>query len=253
MSPRNPADTTVPELIDEFRQLADLLGNPFQFDVRPERYRRTPERASLVARMNALTPEMRLRASADALRALMEDSDNDIRAWAAMRFGAIDPDLSDAATAGICERMSTRQAQRLTEYARTPPPARPTLTEMSLAELVTRFSDACLREYWTRYCGEDTQPLDVELRNKIVGEVRQIVAELRRRGACDRLLPLLESPNITERAESARATFEVAPERAFKTLEEVAASKDSCEFGRADQSLQYFRERASRKPQKNAL
>jgi Domain of unknown function (DUF2019) len=247
MSQRNPGDMTVGELIDEFRQLADQLGSPWNLGERQERYRRTPERAARVARMNALTPEMRLRAPADALRALMEDSDTDVRTWTSMRFDEVDSDLARAAIAGVCERTSTKGAQRLIEHARTPPPPRPTLTEMSLAELVTRFSDACLREYWTRYCGEDTQLLDVELRNKIDGEVSQIVAELRSRGACDRLLPILDSPNITERAEAARATFEVAPERALKTMEEVAASKDSCEFGRADQSLQYFRERASRK------
>ena len=252
MSQRNPGDMTVGELIDEFRQLADQLGSPWNLGERQDRYRRTPERAARVARMNALTPEMRLRAPTDALKALMEDSDTDVRTWTSMRFDEVDSDLARAAIAGVCERISTKEALRLIEHARTPPP-RLTLEEMSLAELVTRFSDACLREYWTRYCGENTQPLDVELRNKIDGEVAQIVAELRRRGACDRLLPLLESPNITERAEAARATFEVAPERALKTLEEVAASKDSCEFGRADQSLQYFRERASRKPQKNSL
>jgi len=253
MSQRNPADMTFPDLIGEFRQLADQLGSAWNLTKRPERYRRTPERAARVARMNALTPEMRLRVPAQTLKALMEDADDDVRSWAMMRFHEVNPDLASAASAGLAENISTREAQRLIEHARTPPPLRPTLTEMSLAELVARFSDACLREFWTRHCGQDTEPLDVELCNKVVGEVRQIVAELRRRGVCDRLLPLLESPNITERAEAARATFEVAPERALKTLEEVAASKDSCEFGRADQSLQYFRERASRKPQKNAL
>jgi HEAT repeat protein len=253
MSQRSPADMSFPDLIDEFRQLAGQLGSAWDFTKRPERYRRTPERAARVARMNALTPEMKLRTPADALRALLNDSDDDIRAWASMRFNDIDPDLAYAATSGICEGVSTREAQRLIEHARTPPPPRPTLTEMSLAELVARFSDACLREFWTRHCGQNGDPLDVELRNKIDGEVAQIVAEIHRRGVSDRLLPLLESDNITERAEAARATFEVAPERALKTLEEVAASKDSCEFGRADQSLQYFRERASRKPQKNAL
>ena len=214
---------------------------------RRERYRRTPERAARVARMNALTPEMRLRVPADALKALMEDSDTDVRTWTSMRFYEVDSDLASAAISGVCERISTQEAQRLTRHARAPPPRRPTLTEMSLIELVSRFSDACLREYWTRFCGEDTQPFDVELRNKIGDEVSQIVAQLRRRDACDRLVPLLDSSNITERAEAARATFEVAPERALKALEEVAASKDSCEFGRADQSLQSFRERASRK------
>jgi len=247
MSERKAADLTVPDLVDEFRQLAVQLGSAWDFSKRPERYRRTPERAARVARMNVLTPEMSMRAPADTLSALMNDPDDDIRAWAAMRFNEIDSDLAYAATAGIRERVSTEEAQRLIEHARTAPPPRPTLTEMSLDELVARFSDACLREFWTRHCGHDSDPLDVELRNKIDGEVDQIVAELRRRGACDRLLPLLESSNITERAEAARATFEIAPERSLKTLEEVASGKDLYEFGRAEQSLQYFRERALRK------
>ena len=247
MSERNAADLPVPDLVDEFRQLAVQLGSAWDFSKGPERYRRTPERAARVARMNTLTPEMRMRAPADTLRALLNDTDDDIRAWAAMRFDEIDSDLAYSAIAGIRERVSTEEAQRLIEHARTAPPPRPTLTEMSLDELVARFSDACLREFWTRHCGRDSDPLDVELRNTIIREIRGISAELRRRSACDRLIPLLESPNITERAEAARVTFEIAPERALRTLEEVAASKDSCEFGRADQSLQYFRERALRK------
>jgi len=243
MSERKAADLTVPDLVGEFRQLAVQLGSAWDFSKGPERYRRTPERAARVARMNALTPEIRLRAPAEMLKTLMEDADDDVRAWAAMRFDEADPDLASAAISGICEGVSTQEAQSLIKHARTPPPTRPTLTEMSLDELIARFSDTCLREFWARHCGRDGHPLDVELRNKIDGEVDQIVAELRRRGACGRLLPLLESPNITERAEAARATFELAPERALKSLEEVAASKDSCELGRAEQSLQYFRER----------
>jgi hypothetical protein len=243
MSQRNAADLTVPELIAEFRHLAGQLGTYWRLSVKPERYRRTPERAARVARMNALTPEMRSRAPAQTLKALMEDADDDVRTWAMMRFDEVDPDLASAASAGLAENVSTREAQNLIAQARTPPPASPTLTDMLLDELVARFSDACLREYWTRHCGDDTEWLDVELCNKIDGEVDLIVAELRRRGACDRLLPLLGSTNITERAEAARATFEVAPERALKTLEDVAASKDFLEFGRADQSLQYFRGR----------
>jgi hypothetical protein len=246
MNERNATDMTVPDLFDEFRQLAVQLGSGWDFSKGPERYRRTPERAARVARMNALTPEMRLRASAETLRSLLEDTNEDVRAWSSMRFDEVDPDLAYAAIAGICERVSTQEAQRLIEHARTPPPVRPTLPEMALDELVARFSDACLREFWTRHCGHAENPLDVELCNKIDGEVDQIVAELRRRNACGRLLPLLASPNITERAEAARATFEIAPERALKSLEEVAASKDSYEFGRAEQSLQYFRERALR-------
>lgn len=115
---------------------------------------------------------------------------------------------------------------------------------MSVDELLARFSDACLREFWTRHAGRGEVPLDVELRNKIVVEIGKIGAELGRRRARDRLLPCLESANITERAEAARATIEVAPERATKILEEAAVSKDSYENGRAANSLEHYEKKA---------
>ncbi|RBP14296.1 uncharacterized protein DUF2019 [Roseiarcus fermentans] len=233
---------TVPELIDEFRQLADALGSAWDFRKRPERYRRTPERAARLARINALIPEMERRVPAGTLAALMEDPEEDVRLWAAMRFCAIDDELSNATIAGFCEKVSPREALALIEHARAPPPGRPTLAQMSVDDLVARFSDACLREFWTRHCGRGRIPLDIELCNTIDGEVEEIVAELRCRGACDRLLPLLDSPNITTRAEAARATIRIAPERAAKALEAVSKSGDSWELGRAGQSLRSYEE-----------
>jgi len=241
MSARDVADMAVAELVDEFRLLADELGTPWD-SRRPERFERTPERAARIARMNALTPEMRRRAPAATISALMLDPDVDVRMWAAMRFGEFDRELSNAAFAGAREKVSPREALALIEHARTPPPVLPTLAQMSDDDLVARFSDACLREFWTRHCGGGRIPLDIELRNTIDDEVDEIVAEFRRRGTCDRLLPLLDSPNITTRAEAARATVRIAPERAAKALEAVSKSGDSWELGRAGQSLRSYEE-----------
>ncbi|RBP14299.1 uncharacterized protein DUF2019, partial [Roseiarcus fermentans] len=204
------------------------------------RFERTPERAARIARMNALTPEMRRRAPPATISALMLDPHVDVRMWAAMRFSEIDRELSNAAFAGAREKVSPREALALIDHARTPPPAQPTLAQMSVDDLVARFSDACLREFWSRHCGRDGSGLDGELRNTIIGEIQSIAEELGRRGARERLLPLLDSPNITTRAEAARATIRIAPERAVKTLEAVSESKDSCELGGASMSLLYY-------------
>lgn len=96
MSERNVADFTVPDLLDEFRQLAAQLGGGWRFSIGPERYRQTPERTMRVARMNVLTPEIRLRVPAQTIKDLMDDADEDVRVWAAMRFFAVDTDCSRA-------------------------------------------------------------------------------------------------------------------------------------------------------------
>jgi hypothetical protein len=147
------------DLLKEFRNLADALGGAFDFGVRPERYRRTPERAARVARMNALVPEMRSQIPAETLTALMEDENTDARAWAAMRFHDLDEDLSHAATIGLYKNVSTREALNAIAHARKPPPKHPTLPDMSVAELVARFADACLREFWARHTGSDDDPM----------------------------------------------------------------------------------------------
>ena len=115
MSERKAANLTVPDLVDEFRQLAVQLGSAWDFSKGPD-VRRTPERAARVARMNALTPEMRLRAPAETLKTLMEDADDDVRAWAAMRFDEAIQTLRTAAISGICEGVSTQGARSLIEH-----------------------------------------------------------------------------------------------------------------------------------------
>jgi hypothetical protein len=241
MSEPAVASLSVTELVDEFRRLALQLGNSWDLGVAPDRRRRTPERAARVARMNVLTPDMRRRAPAETLKTLLSDPERDVCAWAWGRFRDIDEDLARAAVAGLCEDVSTREAFDSIAHARMPPPKHPTLPEMNTDALTARFADACLRKFWARHAGRDGDPVDVELRNGIVREIHALRVELKRRGALERLLPLLNSDNITQRADAARATLQVAPERAVQVLEAVAGEKDSDESPWALGSLESYR------------
>jgi HEAT repeat protein len=236
MTPQN-AKPVAADLIKEFRDLADELGSPWNLGVRQERYRRTPERAARVARMNALIPEMRSALPAKTLTALMEDENIDTRTWAFMRFDDLDEELSRAALASIAEHVSTHEAFEAIAHARKPPPKQPTLPDMSVAELVARFADACLREFWARHTGSDDDPMGQELQNKIIDEVGAIIRELSSRGALDRLLPFLDAPNIVLRGSAASATLRIAPERAVPVLEEIATQKNGADSFWASQAL----------------
>jgi hypothetical protein len=213
------------ELVAEFRKLAPQLGNAWNFEVKPERYERTPERAALLARMNLVTDEMRRRTPADALGALMKDPDVDVRGLSAGRFSQIDKDLARAAYASLSERVSTQQAFEQIARARTPPPSRPTLTEMNVNDLLARFVDACNRQYWTRHTSSDGSAWDTELCNRITRELAAIKKEIAGRGALERLLPFLDASNITLRLSAAAGLLDLAPERALRVLQDISASK----------------------------
>lgn len=227
------SDLTVPELVDQFRTLAGQLGSGWSLDTNPERYRRTAKRAALLARMNALTSILQARAPSDRFAELLCDADRDVRGWAAARFSDFLPELAAAAIAGLVEDVSTIEAKAAIDRARTLPPIAPTLADSTLDELIVRFGDACEREFWSRHAGRGDDPVDLDLRNTIVAEIGRVASELARRGALDRLLPLLESDDITTRAEAARATMSISPIAARRTLKDVAASDDLDESGRA--------------------
>ena len=239
---------SVSDLVEEFRELVDQLGSSWNLGVRPERFRQTPERDARLARIDTVTPELKRRAPAATLRALMEDDNREVRAWTARRFREVDPDFSSAALSGLVEGASTREAQRLIEHARKPPPKRPTLDKMSLDELVARFSDACLRKYWAQHCGRGGNPVDIELRNRIIRELQTISTEFGRRGARERLLPFLNSSNIAERVSAAVATLDVAPALAVRTLEEIENKRENdLEASGAGWALMFYRQRTAQK------
>jgi len=127
----------------------------------------------------------------------------------------------------------------LADRARTPAAKRPTLQEMSVHELAQRFEDAATREFAARFVA--VEPTDMTLHNRIAGEVADICRESKRRDKLSTLLPFLDSSIITTRAQAARTTITIAPERASEVLEGVRASKDYYEQLRAAESLERWR------------
>ena len=172
----------------------------------------------------------------------MEDHDTDVRGWAAPQFLPVDEEFASATLSGLIFGMSAQEIIALKKRAVSPPPKRPPLAELPTATLAEAFEDAASREYAARFVHED-DPTDMTLHNRIVGEVIDIRKELVRRKALASLLPLLDSPNITVRAEAARATLPVAPERANAVLEAVVASGDQHELLAAAETLLRWRER----------
>ena len=232
---------TVPELVTQFRSDVMRVGTAWNLGKNPERFEQTPERAALVSQIRALAAELRARAPVDVVTSLIEDSDIDVRAWAFSQFFSVAPDLARASRMGLGQGLSAQQVLELIKRARSKPPKRPALPDMTLDQLVARFADACQRHYGARFAEADDWPHDLSLSNRISDELVTIMQEFKRRDALDRLLPFLDSDNITERSTAARATITIAPERAIKTLEAVVASKNSYQFSRAYRALEHYR------------
>ncbi|MBV8135663.1 MAG: DUF2019 domain-containing protein [Deltaproteobacteria bacterium] len=224
------------DLVQEFKETAKQAGTVFTGSTAPEKLRRTPERQRLVEKMRVISAELRARRAMADIRALLEDEDTDVRGWAAGQFLSIDPEWASATFDGLIYKMPAREVLDLKRRAVSPPPNKPALGELTTSALVQRFEDAALREYATRMVDRD-DPTDMSLYNRRLSEVLDIMRELMRRDALGDLLPLLDSPNVTVRAEAARATLWVAPERASAVLEEIAAKADQWERVRAMDSL----------------
>jgi hypothetical protein len=229
------------ELVLEFRDLAQRTGTVFTIQRTPEKIRQTPERQQLTARLKTIAAELRARAPIDEIRRMLQDDDLDIRGWAAPQFMTTIPELAQATFTGLIVRKPASEIMDLQRRAKTRPPRRPLLTDMSIDALVERFEDAATREYATRFVSKGDSPQDIELYNRISGEVTDIMRELKRRDALARLLLLLDSPNITVRKEAAIATLTVDPKRSGAVLEAVVASRDTYELGDASLALSRFR------------
>jgi hypothetical protein len=185
----------------------------------------SPERNARVATIKALGAALVARKPLQEVRPLFEDDDPNVRAWAAGQFIDIDPLWSYAALAGLRAGHSTQGVLDLMERAIEEPPSQPTLKEMPDDALVARFEDAATREYATRFLDCDEDQNDIDTRNRILGEVWDIMRELKARGLLGRLLPLLDSANVTVRREAATACLRVAEEKAVAVLEDIGANE----------------------------
>ncbi|MFZ1963220.1 MAG: DUF2019 domain-containing protein [Roseiarcus sp.] len=227
------------ELIDEFVRLAKSVSSLWTYWFnRPEK---TPERDEMFRELRAVSAELCARKPIERLRQLFEHENVDVRFRAVWAFLNVDPDWAIATISAHTEDLATKDVIALSARAKKRPPARPTLKDMSTEQLVSRFEDAGIRHYATRFLGDETEPFDVKLSNRIVGEMREIVGELKSRDALAELLPLLDHSNITVRHDAASFCVAIARERAIAALEAIEASRDAIESSRAGTELFFLR------------
>ena len=160
------------------------------------------------------------------IEGLLKDDDPDVRATAAIAFADLAPELANAAGQSAYVGLPTDTVLELQRRARRRPPERPTLTEMSDDDLVARFKDAAERESGTHFLDYLDDPADKDLQNEIVGEIWEIMRQLKARGLLPRLLPLFASDDLTVRREAATACLRVAAPEAEAALESVARDGD---------------------------
>ena len=227
------------ELIEEFVRLAKSLSSLWTYWFnRPEK---TPERDQMMQELRAVSAELCARKPIEKLRRLFDHENVDVRFRAAVAFMDVDPDWALATISGHKEDLSAKDVIALCARAKKRPPARPAVEDMSTEQLVARFEDAGIRRYATRFLGGEFEPFDVKLSNRILGEMRGIVDELKSRDALAELLPLLDHSNIGVRNDAASFCVPVARGRAVAALEGIEASRDTIERSRAGTELFFLR------------
>ena len=227
------------ELIDEFVRLAKSLSSMWTYWF--NRPAKTPERDQMMRELRAVSAELCARKPIEKLRPLFDHENVDVRFHAVWAFMNVDPDWALATIPAHTADLSTKDVIALCARAKKRPPARPTLKDMSMEQLVARFEDAGIRRYATRFLGGESEPFDVKLSNRIVGEMREIVDELKSRDALAELLPMLDHPNIAVRNNAANFCVPIARERAIAVLEAIEASRDSIERSSAGTTLYFLR------------
>jgi HEAT repeat protein len=210
-----------------------------------EEVKPTPEREARVATIKALGAALVAREPIPGVRRLFEDDDPNVRAWAAGQFMAIDPQWGLAALEGLMNGLSTREVLDLMQRVMEEPPPEPALKDMTDDALVARFEDAATREFATRFLDCDEDQDDIDTRNRILGEVWDVMRELKARGLLGRLLPLLDSPNVTVRREAATACLRVAEEKAVAVLEDTGVNGGANDKYAAREALANWRKKGS--------
>lgn len=187
----------------------------------------TPEGKRLAAELRAIAAALRARPMTPEVSALLRDEDPDIRMTAAMYLREIDPDLAEATWEGVRTGCSASEVIAARQRARTPPPRRPTLQEMSDEALLARFRDAGERLTAFRHVDWANDKSDLNRRNAVIGELTAIGVETKRRGMLGRFVPFLDSPDPAIRHHAASACLRIAPEKAVATLEALEADGDA--------------------------
>jgi hypothetical protein len=229
MSAQDYARMTTDELLRSFAETAKRAGSLFGPD--KEKLRQTSARQALVATMQALGAELRSRAPIDKLHDLFDDEDPDVRGWAGPQFVGIDPDWGSATITGLFRRLSTREVLAWRERILRGAPKRPTLKQMSVAQLLERFVDACERCYGSTRFLTDEQGGGANRKayNKVAGEPYAVAEELNARGELSALVPLLDHPHVTVRQKAARYCLPIATDKATAVLQAINTKNASQE------------------------
>lgn len=235
MSANDYAQQSTDALIERFREIAARLGtawgDPRKFQMLPPAVQK-----ELIQEMHAIRAEIVVRKPIAKLRALFEDEDPDIRSMASLQFESVDPEWGSAALSGLTSRprLTTREMLALKRRALKPPPAHPTLKEMSDEELIARFEDAATRVHACLFIADENGVPDVEVRNTIIDELIYIRKEIAGRNLLPKLLPFLDHRFQTVRCKAAQACLSIAPERAVPILEDFV---ETASYFKGDASL----------------
>ena len=235
--------STTSALIARFCAGARRMGNPRPSFLPWNREANTPEREAAVEDVHAVVRELRARGAVAEIRPLYESEDDLVRSRAATLFWPLDPKTAQAAFLGVRFGQSTREALRLIKLARGTPAAVPDLTGLSADELVTKFVDASIRLYATRFLDCIGDRGDLEIRNRIVPHVWDPARELKSRGELARLVPLMDHANDRVRLNAAIASLDLEPQKAAAILEGFAKrGREEFDIIDARHSLRMWRE-----------
>src|SRR5581483_7307695 len=228
---------SIDELLQRFASTAEIVGNALSFD--NEKIKKMLERKDLIQEMQALGAERRRRGSIDRLRELLQSANPHVRGWAGQQFISVDPEWSTAAIIGLFENLNTQEVLAWRERILRGAPPRPSLQEMTVAQLVERFVDACERCYGANRFLMDEQGggLNRDMYNKASGEIYGIAKELDRRGKLSALVPLLNHPSAAVRSKAGMYCLDIAPQEAVATLEALGDAQRSDESVDAGMAL----------------
>jgi hypothetical protein len=234
------------ELLQKFVETAKINGNIYGLFALPyERWGQAVKDLHAkgseagLQEMQSLGAELRRRRPIGQLRRLFESHDPDVRGWAGTQFLSVDPEWATATMTGLVHNVSTREVLAWRDRILKDPPERPTVSEMTVPQLLERFVDACERCYGsTRFITEEEGGWPtMKAYNKISGEPYAVAKELNARGNLEALVPMLDHPHVAVRQKAARYCLRIATDKAIAALREIDVKDRSQESLEASWTL----------------
>ncbi len=219
------------DLLRKFSTIAQRAGSVFGTD--SKKLEQTAQRENLVGDIQAVGAELRKRRAVDEIRTLLASANPDVRCWAGQQFLSIDPEWSTAAMTGLSENLTTAEVLAWRDRILRGAPKVPSLQDMTIAQLLERFVDACERCYGAnRFLMEEQGGgLNREEYNKASGEIYEVAKELNNRSKLSALIPLLDDSSAAVRGKAGMYCLDIATENAVAALEALG------DIGRCDEAV----------------